>query len=104
MKLALVWRRITLLAVQAYALRIIEQCSGAPWVLKCLIFVIFVTFLGGYRFCHFRHFLGWSLAWGFRTSLFPNLSPSYLEFISIVVSSRWLEKVRHAKQYRGKLT
>ena len=67
-------------------------------------FYNFRVFLGAVIvFCHSRHYLGQSLARGFRTSLFLNLYGTYLDFVSIVVSSRWLEKIRHAKHYREKL-
>ena len=75
--------------------------GSSPGFIKCLIFVMFVFFLGGHSCCHFRHFLGRSPARGFKTSLFPNLYTGYLDFVSIVVSSRWLEKDSSCKTVFG---
>ena len=90
--------------MQAYALRVIKQCSGAPWVLKCLVFVIFVLFGCGHRFCHFHDLFGAVTGPGFQDVTFSRIcTMTYLDFVSIVVSSRWLEKVPHAKLSSAKI-
>ena len=88
--------------MQAYALRVMEQCSGTTSVIKCFVFIIFVFFGAVIVFVIFITFLGWSPARGFRTSLFPEFVHwTYLDFVSIVVSSRWLEKVPSCKTVFG---
>ena len=75
-------------------------------MLKCIVFVIFECLLGAViDFVRFRHFLGAVAGPGFQdVFFFPNLyGTGNLDFVSIVVSSRWLEKVPHAKLSSAKI-
>ena len=56
--------------MQAYALRVIKQCSGTTSVIKCLVFIIFVTFWEWSSFLSFSSLFGAVTGPGFQDVTF----------------------------------